>query len=237
MKEINLKFELLEHNKVVITNQNGDTYTSMSEELMDFLHSIKTTISPLPHQDGASADTNYITQFKIGQKVKDDVRGYGEGVVTDSDGQWILVRFKGCYQNYTSCGRWKRDHVITLHPIEVEKAVADGASAEDVVKATIMGYVDPNKVAKISGELMRVFKSETAKVVAEKDETINYWVKAYNEKTGDVYRLQSELSAANERIRELEKVLGKSPVKEIADEPRDKNGQTFDQWAEDNGCY
>ncbi len=176
MKEINLKFELLEHNKVVITNQNGDTYTSMSEELMDFLHSIKTTISPLPHQDGASADTNYITQFKIGQKVKDDVRGYGEGVVTDSDGQWILVRFKGCYQNYTSCGRWKRDHVITLHPIEVEKAVADGASAEEILSAangypflTILPISNWDDAIKAMHQFA---KSESAKVVAEKDREI-----------------------------------------------------------------
>ena len=118
----------------------------------------------------------------------------------------------------------------------------DGASAEDVVKATIMGYVDPNQVAKISGELMRVFQSETAKVVAEKDReqtgyiTVSEMRKLFAHRASRILddlnvganqlmtftdfkvaladmrwrigdksneQLQSELSAANERIKEL----------------------------------
>ena len=38
-QKINIEYK--DHDKVVLTNENGDTYTSMSEELMDFLHGIK----------------------------------------------------------------------------------------------------------------------------------------------------------------------------------------------------
>ncbi len=97
----------------------------------------------------------------------------------------------------------------------------DGASAEDVVKATIMGYVDPNKVAKISGELMRVFKSETANVLAEKDREIAAQIYAkehFRTQAADmmfeIYNIkpnliiaQSDLSASNaHRTRLIESV-------------------------------
>jgi hypothetical protein len=38
MKTIVLTVEYRDHDKVVLTNQQGDTYASKSEELMDFLH-------------------------------------------------------------------------------------------------------------------------------------------------------------------------------------------------------
>ena len=36
---VTLKVEWKDHDKIVLTNKNGDTYTSKSEDLMDFLHS------------------------------------------------------------------------------------------------------------------------------------------------------------------------------------------------------
>ena len=36
-----MKIEYPEHGMVVLTNEGGDTYTSKSEELMDFLHGVK----------------------------------------------------------------------------------------------------------------------------------------------------------------------------------------------------
>lgn len=41
MRYIKIKVEYKDHNKVILTNSNGDTYTSKSEELMDFLHGLK----------------------------------------------------------------------------------------------------------------------------------------------------------------------------------------------------
>lgn len=38
METVTLKVEYKDHNKVVLTNKSGDTYTSKSEELRDFLH-------------------------------------------------------------------------------------------------------------------------------------------------------------------------------------------------------
>lgn len=90
----------------------------------------------------------------------------------------------------------------------------DGASAEDVVKATLMGYVDPNKVAKISGELMRVVQSETAKVVAEKDREIAELRQQYH--TVERHRLEDAASAIADqgfqydRIKKLQSDLSAS---------------------------
>lgn len=39
-QEVEIKVEFKDHNKVVLIKQNGDTYTSKSEDLMDFLHGI-----------------------------------------------------------------------------------------------------------------------------------------------------------------------------------------------------
>ena len=38
MEVVILKIEWVDHDKIVLTNKKGDTYTSKSEELMDFLH-------------------------------------------------------------------------------------------------------------------------------------------------------------------------------------------------------
>lgn len=40
-----LLVEFKDHDKVILTNESGDTYTSKSEELMDFLH-----LSTLPDE-------------------------------------------------------------------------------------------------------------------------------------------------------------------------------------------
>lgn len=36
-KRVNLKIEYIDHTKIKLTNDNGDTFTSKSEELADFL--------------------------------------------------------------------------------------------------------------------------------------------------------------------------------------------------------
>ena len=41
MNLIKMKIEYPEHGIVVLTNEGDDTYTSKSEELMDFLHGVK----------------------------------------------------------------------------------------------------------------------------------------------------------------------------------------------------
>ena len=41
MNLIKIKIEYPEHGMVVLTNEGGDTYTSKSEELIDFLHGVK----------------------------------------------------------------------------------------------------------------------------------------------------------------------------------------------------
>ena len=47
-------------------------------------------------------------------------------------------------------------------------------------------------------------------------------------------KLNSGKITAGQATMELDKLITKIPPKQ---EDRDKNGQTFDQWAEDNGCY
>lgn len=46
MEQIILTVEYIDHDKVVLTNANGDTYTSKSEELMDFLLSSESLTTP-----------------------------------------------------------------------------------------------------------------------------------------------------------------------------------------------
>ena len=48
------KVEYKDHDKVVLTNRQGDTYTSKSEELMDFLHDSK-SFTPLHTSAGGEA--------------------------------------------------------------------------------------------------------------------------------------------------------------------------------------
>jgi len=38
MNKIILEVEFKDHDKVVLTNENGDTFTSKNEDLIDFLH-------------------------------------------------------------------------------------------------------------------------------------------------------------------------------------------------------
>ena len=38
MKTVTLEIEFKDHRKVVLTDKAGNTYTSKSEELIDFLH-------------------------------------------------------------------------------------------------------------------------------------------------------------------------------------------------------
>ena len=46
MKTVQLTVEYPEHDKLVLTNERGDTYTSKSEELADFLHDLKDCEQP-----------------------------------------------------------------------------------------------------------------------------------------------------------------------------------------------
>lgn len=45
MKQIQITVEFKDHDKVILSNPQGDTYTSKSEELMDFLHGAKPIVS------------------------------------------------------------------------------------------------------------------------------------------------------------------------------------------------
>jgi hypothetical protein len=53
-RTVKISFEFPEHDKVILTNVNGDTYISKSEELMDFLHGTKT--EPLPDAETERTD-------------------------------------------------------------------------------------------------------------------------------------------------------------------------------------
>jgi hypothetical protein len=53
MTEIKIKVEYKDHDKVILTNSKGDTYTSKSEELADFLHS-ESEPPPAPGKYGGS---------------------------------------------------------------------------------------------------------------------------------------------------------------------------------------
>lgn len=45
MKQIQITVEFKDHSNVILTNSQGDTYTSTSEELGDFLHGAKPLVS------------------------------------------------------------------------------------------------------------------------------------------------------------------------------------------------
>lgn len=66
MEKIIITVEYPEHDKVVLTNSQGDTYTSKSEGLIDFLHAAKFS----PEVDVSSAARTYRSQFEK-QKIVD----------------------------------------------------------------------------------------------------------------------------------------------------------------------
>jgi len=52
---VRVTVEYSEHDKIVLTNERGDTYTSKSEELMDFFHGLP---PPPPNQKGKAGKVN-----------------------------------------------------------------------------------------------------------------------------------------------------------------------------------
>ncbi len=105
--------------------------------------------------------------------------------MTKEEAKTILDRFNAWRKGWGDDFPYEAKQISVAIDVAISALSAplphqDGASADDVVKATLMGYVDPNKVAKISGELMRVLQSETAKVVADKDKRISELIKESN---------------------------------------------------------
>jgi hypothetical protein len=88
-------------------------------------------------------------EFKVGDRVRDDARGYGAGVVVVNQTCKILTTIvkwdSGHRDNYTPDGRWRSGHPVTLHHIDEPVTVLRSEAEAAVRRAYCEGFGDGQK--------------------------------------------------------------------------------------------
>jgi len=131
-KQISLFVEYKDHDRVILSNANGDAFSSKSEDLIDFLHGIKDSQSELP-SDG-------ITKFT--EKEIDAAKSVRDSFLNQAG----VERYKQVYMAGEIVMSDQLQPLLAYHVARIKEL------EEKLSKADVTGMYDVECICSVFGE-------------------------------------------------------------------------------------